>query len=106
MIILAAGGHWLWNSHRFGVFYVLGQFGLLAFFLGLISIGRRLEARVYLPYLAYAPTRVDPDTTATLPRRQIKAHRRASAALAAAIANGDAQRAHESAESLAAGVGG
>ena len=31
---------------------------------------------------------------------------RSLAALAAAIANGDAQRAHESAESLAAGVGG
>jgi RsiW-degrading membrane proteinase PrsW (M82 family) len=106
LIILAAGGHWLWNSHRFGVFYVLGQFSLLAVFLGLIRVGRTLEARVYLPYLAYAPTQVDAETTATLSRRQIKARRRASAVLAAAIANGDAQRAHESAESLAAGVGG
>lgn len=99
LILLAAAGHLLWNSHRFGVFYVLGQFGLLAFFLWLIRVGRRLEAAIYLPYLGYAHSQVDPApaTSRTAARRR----KRASAALASAIANGDAQRAHESAERLA-----
>lgn len=99
LVLLASAGHLLWNSHRFGLLYVLGQFGLLAFFLWLIRVGRRLEAAVYLPYLAYAPSQVDPApaTSRTAARRR----QRASAALASAIANGDAQRAHESAERLA-----
>jgi RsiW-degrading membrane proteinase PrsW (M82 family) len=99
LILLAGAGHLLWNSHRFGLLYVLGQFGLLAFFLWLIRVGRRLEAAVYLPYLAYAPLQADsaPVTSRTAVRRR----HRATAALASAIANGDAQRAHEAADRLA-----
>lgn len=41
---LAVAGHLLWNSHRFGVFYVLAQFGILVLYLWLIRVGRRQEA--------------------------------------------------------------
>lgn len=98
LVLLAAAGHLLWNSHRFGLFYALGQFGFLGLFLWLIRIGRRLEAQVYLPYLAYTRMPVDPATTSRVSRRDDRARRRASADLAAAIADGDAQRAHASAE--------
>lgn len=43
LVGLAVAGHLLWNSHRFGVFYVLGQFGILAVYLWLIRIGRRQQ---------------------------------------------------------------
>lgn len=43
LVTLAFAGHLLWNSHRFGIFYVIGQFGLLAFYLWLIRLGRRHE---------------------------------------------------------------
>ena len=104
LVLLAGAGHLLWNSHRFGLLYVLGQFGLLAFFLWLIRVGRRLEAAVYLPYLGYAPFQVDQapaDAARAAARTAARRRQRASAALASAIANGDAQRAHESAERLA-----
>lgn len=99
LILLAGAGHLLWNSHRFGLLYVLGQFGLLALFLWLIRVGRRLEAAVYLPYLAYAPLRVD--SAPVTSRAAVRRRRRATAALASAIANGDEQRAHEAANRLA-----
>ncbi len=44
LVGLAVAGHLLWNSHRFGVFYVLGQFGILVVYLWLIRVGRRQEA--------------------------------------------------------------
>lgn len=44
LVLFALAGHVLWNSHRFGVFYVLGQFGVLAVYLWLIRIGRAREA--------------------------------------------------------------
>ena len=44
LVLLALAGHVLWNSHSFGVFYVLGQFGILAVYLWLIRIGRAWEA--------------------------------------------------------------
>lgn len=49
LVLFAFAGHVLWNSHRFGVFYVLGQFGVLAVYLWLIRIGRTQEAEVYAP---------------------------------------------------------
>ena len=118
LMALAAAGHLLWNAHRFGIFYVIGQFGLLAVFLWLIRVGRKQEAEVYTPYLQYAPTLVEPDEIESMgsgaTRRaqravakqsgvavqQTRAHQRALADLAAAIANGDAQRAHESVAAL------
>lgn len=106
LIALATAGHLLWNSHRFGLFYVVGQFGLLAFFLWLIQIGRNHEAEVYTPYLRYAPSLVKPSqwvemrTGAGRRGRETRADQRALADLAAAIANGDAQRAHKSAAAL------
>lgn len=45
LVLLGVAGHLLWNSHRFGVFYVLGQFGILAVYLWLIRVGRRETAR-------------------------------------------------------------
>jgi RsiW-degrading membrane proteinase PrsW (M82 family) len=45
LVLLGFAGHLLWNSHRFGVFYVLGQFGILALYLWLIRVGRRQAAR-------------------------------------------------------------
>lgn len=101
LILLAAAGHWLWNSHRFGMFYVVGQFGLLVFFLWLIKVGRRLEARVYLPYLTDCPAQVDPARTSGLSRRRARARRRVTADLAAAVATGDTQRAHAAVDKLA-----
>ena len=117
LILLAFAGHLLWNSHRFGLLYVVGQFGLLFFFLWLIRVGRGLEGAVYAPYLRYAPglahaAEIDAmtsDATRRAFRRTRSAgdstldgrrRRRALADLAAAIANGDAQRAHRSAEAL------
>ena len=44
LVGVAVAGHLLWNSHRFGVFYVLGQFGILVLYLCLIRVGRRQEA--------------------------------------------------------------
>lgn len=107
MIALAAAGHLLWNTHRFGIFYVIGQFGLLAFFLWLIRVGRNQEAQIYTPYLQYAPTLVDAAEIESLRSgtgrradRATRVRQRALADLAAAIANGDAQRAHESVATL------
>lgn len=40
----AFAAHLLWNSHRFGVFYVIGQFAVLALFLWLIRVGRAQDA--------------------------------------------------------------
>ena len=96
LILLAGAGHLLWNSHRFGLLYALGQFGLLAFFLWLIRVGRGLEAAVYPSQVDQVPADAAPATSRTAARRR----QRASAVLASAIANGDAQRAHESAERL------
>lgn len=45
LVLLGAAGHLLWNSHRFGVFYVLGQFGLLAVYLWLVRVGRAQARR-------------------------------------------------------------
>lgn len=96
LVLLAFGGHLLWNSHRFGVFYVVGQFGVLGVYLWLIRIGRAQEARLYRPYLGYvAPSLVDPASPMTRGRK------RAVARLAAAIANGGAPRAHQCAQRLA-----
>ena len=96
LVLLAFAGHLLWNSHRFGVFYVVGQFGVLGVYLWLIRIGRAQEARLYRPYLGYvAPSLVDPASPMTRGRK------RAVARLAAAIANGDAPRAHQCAQRLA-----
>jgi len=116
LVMLAFAGHLLWNSHRFGVFYVLGQFGLLAVFLGLIRVGRRQEARLYVPYLSYVdPLFLDPALTEALTSPAARrAYRtaagpgsrgrlRAAARLAAAIGNGDAGRAHQSVDALSAG---
>ena len=118
LAILAFAGHLLWNSHRFGVFYVLGQFGLLALFFWLIRLGRNLESAVYTPYLQYAPELVGPShidvMRSSAARRasrkaarasgvsaeRTRARQRALADLAAAIANGDAQRAHKSVAAL------
>lgn len=49
LVLFAFAGHLLWNSHRFGVFYVIGQFGVLGVYLWLIRIGRGQEARVHEP---------------------------------------------------------
>lgn len=106
LIAAAAAGHFLWNSHRLGPLYVIGQFAFLALFLRLIRVGRNQEAAIYTPYLRYAPAVVAPAEIAALcsrtgrKNRQSKARQRALADLAAAIANGDAQRAHESVAAL------
>lgn len=100
MVLLALAGHLLWNSHRFGVFYVLGQFGTLAFYLWLIRRGRAQEAALYRPYLSYvAPALLGSDAAGT-GARTARRRERTLARLAAAIANGDAGRAHEYAEKL------
>lgn len=122
LMALATAGHLLWNAHRFGFFYVIGQFGLLAFFLWLIVVGRNQESEVYRPYLEYAPELVEPDQIEAIrsdatrraqraaakqsgvPGDQVRAHQRGLADLAAAIANGDAQRAHESVAALESNV--
>lgn len=116
LVLLAFAGHLLWNSHRFGVFYVLGQFGLLAVFLWLIRVGRRQEAGLYVPYLSYVePSFLDPALTEALtspPARRAyriaagpgsRGRLRAAARLAGAIGNGDAGRAHASVDALSAG---
>jgi RsiW-degrading membrane proteinase PrsW (M82 family) len=116
LILLAFAGHLLWNSHRFGVFYVLGQFGLLAVFWWLIRVGRRQEAGLYVPYLSYVePSFLDPALTEALTSPAARrAYRiaagpgsrgrlRAAARLAGAIGNGDAGRAHASVDALSAG---
>lgn len=90
LVVLAFAGHLLWNSHRFGIFYVLGQFGLLGFFLWLIKLGRRQETRLYSPYL---------DCIA--PRLRTAQSGRTIARLAAAIGNGDVGTAHDCANRLA-----
>lgn len=41
LVLFGFAGHLLWNSHRFGVFYILGQFGVLGVYLWLIRLGRR-----------------------------------------------------------------
>lgn len=114
LVLVAFAAHLLWNSHRFGMFYVLGQFGTLAFYLWLIRVGRRQEAALYLPYLSYAePSLVDPELAASMgsaaARRSYRrasgaVHRtqqRAAARLAAALGNGDVAQAHQAAEVLA-----
>jgi RsiW-degrading membrane proteinase PrsW (M82 family) len=113
LVLLAFAGHLLWNSHRFGVFYVVGQFGLLGIYLWLIRVGRTQEARLYRPYLGYvAPSLVDPGIAESLGSAAARrAYRRASsmtrgrqravARLAAAIGNGDAGQAHQCAQRLA-----
>ena len=97
LVLLALAAHLLWNSHRFGVFYVLGQFGTLAFFLWLIRVGRAQEARLYSPYLSYAA----PALMQTPPGGSSRKHRRSRARLAGAIGNGDVGRAHAAADALA-----
>jgi RsiW-degrading membrane proteinase PrsW (M82 family) len=118
LVLLAFAGHLLWNSHRFGVFYVLGQFGLLAIYLWLIRVGRRHEARLYVPYLGYvAPSLLDPALAPALDSGAARrAYRKSSttgaggrlkaaARLAGAIGNGDVGQAHASAERLGAPPG-
>ena len=96
LVALAVAGHLLWNSHRFGAFYVLGQVALFVFFLWLIRVGRRREAEIYLPYLRYVmPSVIDAGN------RRSRTRRRATAELAAAISTGDAQRAHRCVQQLA-----
>ena len=95
LVALAVAGHLLWNSHRFGALYVLGQLGLFIFFLWLIRVGRRAEAEIYLPYLGYVtPSVVDVE------HRRSRSRRRATSELALAIGTGDAQRAHRCVQRL------
>ena len=101
LVLLALGAHLLWNSHRFGVFYVLGQFGTLAFYLWLIRQGRALEAALYRPYLGYVAPSVLESTAAESGGRDARRRRRTVARLAGAVANGDAGRAHECVDTLA-----
>jgi RsiW-degrading membrane proteinase PrsW (M82 family) len=115
LVLLAFAGHLLWNSHRFGFFYVLGQFGILAFYLWLIRVGRQQESTLYLPFLCWvAPALADPELSGSLSsataRRayrkgtpspgMVGVRQHAAARLAAALANGDVGRAHASAERL------
>lgn len=114
LVLLAVAGHLLWNSHRFGLFYVVGQFGMLVVYLWLIRMGRRQEATLYSPYLGYvSPVLVEPALAASLtPAAARRAYRKASsctrgrqrttARLAAAIGNGDAEAAQVCVERLAA----
>jgi len=97
LVLLALAAHLLWNSHRFGVFYALGQFGTLAFFIWLIRVGRAQEAHLYSPYLSYAV----PALMQTPPGGWNRKHRRSRARLAGAIGNGDVGRAHAAADALA-----
>ncbi len=97
LVLLAFAGHLLWNSHRFGVFYVVGQFGMLAIYLWLIRLGRRQEAGLYLPYRNYVDPSLLESPDSGRPRR---VHRRACARLTGAIANGDGAQAHSYAEAL------
>ena len=97
LVGLALAGHLLWNSHRFGVFYVLGQFSTRAFFLWLIRVGRAQEARLYSPYLSYAAPALMQTPSGRAGRKQ----RRSRARLAGAIGNGDVGRAHAAADALA-----
>lgn len=121
LVSLAFAGHLLWNSHRFGVFYVIGQFGLLAFYLWLIRVGRAEEARVYLPHLADGATPlIDPaelDSMRSARARKaarkaatasgaaspghVRKRQRAIADVAAALGNGETERAKRSIEALA-----
>lgn len=111
LVLVALAGHLLWNSHRFGLFYVLGQFAVLGLYLWLIRVGRAQEAAVYVPYLSYAPI-VDPALAASMhsakSRRAYRSsgscsakRQRAVARLAAAIANGDVPAAQRSAAQVA-----
>lgn len=116
LMLLALAGHLLWNSHGFGIFYVLGQFGILAIYLWLIRVGRQQEARTYLPYLHYAaPSLVDPSETVSMrsgrarrsarrtsarPVRRSRKRHRAIADLAVAIGCGDREAADRAVESL------
>jgi RsiW-degrading membrane proteinase PrsW (M82 family) len=109
LVLMALAGHLLWNSHRFGIFYVVGQFGVLAIYLWLIRMGRAQEALLYPPYLDYvAPSVVDPALRGSLAsatarrayrrdspsRGPARTRQRTVARLAVAIANGDAGTAH------------
>lgn len=111
LVLVAFAGHLLWNSHRFGLFYVLGQFAVLGLYLWLIRVGRAQEAAVYVPYLSYAPV-VDSALAASMrSARSRRAYRssgscpakrqRAAARLAAAIATGDVPAAQRSAAQVA-----
>ena len=116
LMLLAVSGHLLWNSHRFGVFYVLGQFGILALYLWLIRVGREQEARIYLPYLHYAaPSLVDPAEVVSMrsgrarrrarkasahPARRARERHRAIADLAVAISGGNRDAADRAVEAL------
>lgn len=102
LVLLALAGHLLWNSHRFGVFYVLGQFGTLAFYLWLIRVGRAQESRLYAPYLDY----VSPTLRQTPSSGSTRTHRRSTARLAGAIGNGDVAGAHAAADALTKGTAG
>lgn len=121
LMLLAVAGHLLWNSHRFGVFYVLGQFCILALYLWLIKIGREQEARIYLPYLHYAaPSLVDPSEVVSMrsgrarrsarktsahPTGRARKRHRAIAHLAVAIGHGDRNAADRAVEALRHAVG-
>lgn len=96
LAMLAFGGHLLWNSHRFGMLYVVGQFGLLAVYLWLIRVGRTYEARLYRPYLEC----VNPRLRSTSPDRHDRTRRKTIARLAGAIANGDTGQANAYADKL------
>jgi RsiW-degrading membrane proteinase PrsW (M82 family) len=104
LVLLAFAGHLLWNSHRFGVFYVLGQFGMLAVYLWLIRVGRQQESDLYRPFLGYVGSSVldaEPDESRSAARKR----KRAVARLAGAIGNGDAAKAHQCVERLATSDG-
>lgn len=102
LVATGLAGHLLWNSHRFGVFYVIGQFAILALFLWLIRVGRDLQAGVYLPYLTATGTEAESIRSAgsrraaraaagrigSAARRGEKARQRALADLAVARADG------------------
>ena len=95
LVLLALGAHLLWNSHRFGLFYVLGQFGTLAFYLWLIRRGRAEESELYRPYLSYVTPAVLEPGSAESNRRSARQRNRTVARLAGAIANGEAGPAHD-----------
>ncbi len=45
LVATAFLAHVLWNSHRFGIFYVVGQFAVLVLFVLLVRHGRAREGR-------------------------------------------------------------
>lgn len=103
LVLLALGAHLLWNSHRFGLFYVLGQFGTLAFYLWLIRRGRAEEAALYRPYLGYVTPAVLQPGAVESRGRSARHRKRTIARLAGAIANGEAGPAYDCVERFGRG---